>query len=351
MGAVALPPISSTLADPISRNVQVRHHVLDQDDRPSKENIVSVVTVLCGSVPCPPKSINNVRLMDHPTDSIIENSDNIFDPFYHPESSPSPTASPTSDSNSNSVNNNAHMAMNNNQQVLEKPNSNLSRNIGIGISLTIAVLAFTIFCFVRRYKRRRRHLQLSDPDMQSDNSDGNPSPLITPVPTNHASSEGHRLGAIESPPSRHTTMHRYHSDHSTSTMDMSPFASPPPLPSRANSRPEMAQLHRSSRFDPSIARPPLPLRAASHSASQAYNYYPQPPPLVRQSARQRTNTFSDIPADDLPPYVDPIEEALSSANGMDTETTQSPHPTPTESQSNPPPYHAIATPSRAETTH
>ncbi|KAJ2818742.1 hypothetical protein FBU31_005768, partial [Coemansia sp. 'formosensis'] len=50
-------------------------------------------------------------------------------------------------------------------------------------------------------------------------------------------------------------------------------------------------------------RPPPPPPSSRHRV---------PPPLPpRTFQRERADTFSDIPHDDLPPYIDPIEEAMS----------------------------------------
>ncbi|KAJ2116250.1 hypothetical protein IW146_001669 [Coemansia sp. RSA 922] len=65
-----------------------------------------------------------------------------------------------------------------------------------------------------------------------------------------------------------------------------------------------------------------------------------PPPLPpRIFPRERADTFSDIPHDDLPPYVDPIEEAMSANAEAEASTTPAPSHQPC-----PPPYHIVEIP-------
>ncbi|KAJ1719480.1 hypothetical protein LPJ53_005768 [Coemansia erecta] len=82
------------------------------------------------------------------------------------------------------------------------------------------------------------------------------------------------------------------------------LAPPPPLPHRNRS-------YENLRRD--VPAPPLPPRA--------HEYPPALPP------RERSHTFSDIPADDLPPYVDPIEEAMAAVaaaeDGADSDAQNS----------------------------
>ncbi|KAJ2349476.1 hypothetical protein GGH91_000802 [Coemansia sp. RSA 2671] len=92
--------------------------------------------------------------------------------------------------------------------------------------------------------------------------------------------------------------------------------------------------------------PPPPLRSQT----------PLPPPPHQSQAplslpphmtlRERADTFSDIPHDDLPPYVDPIEEAMTAS----TESEASAAPAPSR-QPQPPPYHVVRIPAPAGARH
>ncbi|KAJ1816447.1 hypothetical protein LPJ75_002019 [Coemansia sp. RSA 2598] len=91
---------------------------------------------------------------------------------------------------------------------------------------------------------------------------------------------------------------------------------PPPLPRRAQSD-HISQRQYQHQHQLQNDPPPLPHRNISYQSlapplpPRAHELPPSLPP------RDRSNTFSDIPADDLPPYVDPIEEAMAAANSGD----------------------------------
>ncbi|KAJ1793869.1 hypothetical protein LPJ59_004662 [Coemansia sp. RSA 2399] len=356
------------------------------------ENAVSLVAVLCGLVPCAQNSINNVRLANHSTDSVDETSDKILDPFYHP-ATVSSTSLPEEDSevDDGALDENAPMHVSEGGKELTANNqpNNVGRNAAIGA--TVAVVIFVLFILHIIYKRkRRRRLMLSELDDQSTHSAGSTTFLpISPASAGEAAAGGSTPRDPAQGSYDHTSrvsMHRFNTNQTVSTVAMSPFASPPPpLPTRAgrsHSRPEMVQLPRPSRTrstapgqrrrPPPPPPPPAPYMGgdSSHSTSAnnnnntttaiaaapidtSYNeYYPQPPTLIRQQSlilepgRQRAATFSEIPGDELPPYVDPIEEAMSSAanSAADNDTTSSSsrrHPSPADPRPNPPPYHTI----------
>ncbi|KAJ2860032.1 hypothetical protein GGI22_002825, partial [Coemansia erecta] len=349
------------------------------------ENAVSLVAVLCGLVPCEQHSMNNMRLANHSTDSVDESSDKIFDPFYRPATTSS-TSLPEEDSDDDdALDENApmHVSEGGKELTADDQPSNVGRNAAIGSTVAVVMLVLFILYIIHKRKRRRR-LMLSEQDDRSTHSAGS----TTFLPISPASA-GEAAAGSSTPrdPAQgsynrasRVSMHRFNTDQTVSTIAMSPFASsPPPLPTRpgrSHSRPEMVQLPRPSRAGstaPGQRRrpPPPPPRApymgGSHSTpvnsnssipaaapiDTSYNeYYPQPPTLIRQQSlilepgRQRAATFSEIPGDELPPYVDPIEEAMSSAANSaadnDTSTSSSSrHPLPADPMPNPPPYHTI----------
>ncbi|KAJ2658564.1 hypothetical protein IWW48_003969 [Coemansia sp. RSA 1200] len=308
------------------------------------ENAVSLVAVLCGLVPCMPNSVNNIRLVNQSSDSVDENSDKVFDPFYHPSSSspsvpPPKSTSKEYDSDSEDSFENSPMNAANDDDGKELTTDkrhppNVARNAAIGASVGLVVLVLFILYVVRRRNKRRRRLMLGEGDDLSTHSNGS----TVALPVAHMPGVGgiaNRLSA-----------HRPSADHPTSAATLSPFASPlpPTAASRAGAGPEMVQLPMPSRARSAAAvgrrrRPPPPpptlggiensrgSAAAAAAAAAGDNrthyadqYPPQPPPtlarrasLALDSGRQRAATFSEISGDELPPYIDPIEEAMSSA--------------------------------------
>ncbi|KAJ2518888.1 hypothetical protein H4217_003036 [Coemansia sp. RSA 1939] len=311
---------------------------------PGNENAVSLVAVLCGLVPCMPNSINNIRLVNQSSDSVDENSDKVFDPFYHPSSSSSsgpPPKSTSKDYDSDSEDSFENSPMNaanddgGKELTTDKSHSpNVARNAAIGASVGLVVLVLFILYVVRRRNKRRRRLMLGEGDDLSTHSNGSTAAL----PVAHMPGGGgfaNRLSA-----------HRPSADHPTSAATLSPFASPlpPTAASRASAGPEMVQLPMPSRArsaadvgrrrrrppppppPPTLGRSENPHAAASAAGAgdnrthYADQYPPQPPPtlarrasLALDSGRQRAATFSEISGDELPPYIDPIEEAMTSA--------------------------------------
>ncbi|KAJ2725623.1 hypothetical protein GGI07_001123 [Coemansia sp. Benny D115] len=159
---------------------------------------------------------------------------------------------------------------------------------------------------------------------------------------------------------------------STNTLDVLHFQSPPPppLPHRSRSArqqpPDQAaqqqaqqhprqhqhqqyQQHQQSSAPAPVPPPRMPQRAQSHPVHMYEQHHvPERPPALPPRTpmlppRDRSGTFSDIPADDLPPYVDPIEEAMAaSSNDNAPQHSDTTHASQQQQQQpNPPPYHTI----------
>ncbi|KAJ2457840.1 hypothetical protein GGF42_002434 [Coemansia sp. RSA 2424] len=138
---------------------------------------------------------------------------------------------------------------------------------------------------------------------------------------------------------------------SSVSLAQSRLTSPSSAPYSQTSGPpvEMAQVrfhgsttarHPAASAGPDDGRPSAPMPAATRPRP------PPPPPRLRAAPplpprvlpRERADTFSDIPHDDLPPYVDPIEEAMSATR---SESEASAAPAPASQQPCPPPYHVV----------
>ncbi|KAJ1665760.1 hypothetical protein IW140_003276 [Coemansia sp. RSA 1813] len=395
--SVAPSPITSTFIAIATNHIhvdviEVLEGPLDPDDEfysgidSENENAVSLVAVLCGLVPCEPNSINNVRLANQSTDSADENSDKILDPFYRP--STTPAAAPSSkqeedsdDEGGGDLDENApmHVSEGGKELTADDQPSNVGRNAAIGVTVAVVALVLVILYMIRRRNKRRRRLMLSEQDDQSTHSANSTTFLpISPASVDNTARGSTPRNAAQSTHEHESrvSMHRLNTDQTVSTVAMSPFASPPPpLPSRTNrtnAGPEMVQIPRPSRSRstapgqrrrPPPPPPPPPLQALpplvhtedSHSTTVNNNtpidtyddYYPPPPVLIRRPSlilepgRQRAATFSEISGDELPPYVDPIEEAMSLANAPDNDASASSnhHPFTADPQPNPPPYY------------
>ncbi|KAJ2467576.1 hypothetical protein GGI02_003990 [Coemansia sp. RSA 2322] len=72
----------------------------------------------------------------------------------------------------------------------------------------------------------------------------------------------------------------------------------------------------------------------------AVRVVPPVPPPPRLPPRGRADTFGDNPPDELPPYVDPIEEAMTAAASSAAESMAAAD-LPSAHQPGPPPYHTV----------
>ncbi|KAJ1858766.1 hypothetical protein GGF49_000552 [Coemansia sp. RSA 1853] len=259
-------------------------------------NQVSVVTTLCGTASCDPNSWNN-RFLDRTSRSSDDEDISDLGPLYRPQT--------TTDEEY------VDEAL-----VHDRHTNQYALPIAVAIPVA-AVIAFIVLFSLYRRKRRERQKQIDEnergPYGQLDS--GEPSP---------ATSETFEYN--QQPIARRLDSHVTASSNRTSVFT----AATPPLPYRRSTNLRYMDVRPQSFVVPvQVAEPEEPL----------------PPPTIPDVQRIRANTFSDIPPDDLPPYVDPIEEAMA-----DTE-----RPTSLllarqsqETLHGPPPYDTITIPDRVQ---
>ncbi|KAJ2132295.1 hypothetical protein IW139_003161 [Coemansia sp. RSA 353] len=260
-------------------------------------NQVSVVTTLCGTESCDPNSWNN-RFLDRTSRSSDDEGISDLGPLYRPQTT-------TEEYIDEAIAHDRHT----NQYALP---------IAVAIPIA-AVIAFIVLFSLYRRKRRERQKQIDEgergPYGQLDS--GEPSP---------ATSETFEYN--QQPIARRLNSHVTASSNRTSVFT----AATPPLPYRRSTNLRYMDVRPQSVDVPvRVAEPESPL---------------QPPPTIQPEVQRiRANTFSDIPPDDLPPYVDPIEEAMA-----DTDRPTSLHLArqSQETLHGPPPYDTITIPDRVQ---
>ncbi|KAJ1734339.1 hypothetical protein LPJ61_001119 [Coemansia biformis] len=263
---------------------------------------------MCGTETCATGSWSNIRLVDQSSSSSVDASLDMG-PLYRPDATSDAQATVSGHANSITV------------------------PVSIAFSVAGAVALAVLFALCRRRRRRRRRHQQSAPDPQHDGAPYHvlESPATTP-PSSATSSNWPPVASSET--SRRTASAYYH--------QASPHITPPPLVRRAASHrsPEMVQTQTY------IADAPrnLPIASPLSPAASLPLLPPLPPPLPPRR-RIRATTFSDVAHDDLPPYIDPIDEALASDSPLSPESGNA------ETQPNalsPPAYDDIATPGSVE---
>ncbi|PIA14758.1 hypothetical protein COEREDRAFT_10025 [Coemansia reversa NRRL 1564] len=294
-------------------------------DQPGTDNVVSVVAVLCGTDACMSNTWNNVRFVDQTTST--DNTD--LGPLYRPDST-----------NDDSFSDKKAADMENTENQEDNEHTNIIP-IAIAVPLAAAVLAVVGFVLYWR-KRKKRNPSSHHPGSsygQLESGGTTPTSLVTadssqrfPVARHSSlgrrSNQNYRSSGLSSRLSNVDEvgeMQQVHIPQQVSHL-------PPPLPSDSTRMPPMrSNTHRRR-------SPPPP---------------PPPPPPSAMLQRHRGNTFSDIPPDDLPPYIDPIEEAMAATSGTSSpasatvpshEHEESLHD---DHRQSPPPYHTLSVPSRA----
>ncbi|KAJ2850081.1 hypothetical protein IWW36_002186 [Coemansia brasiliensis] len=282
----------------------------DQTGVPTNANEVSVVAVLCGTESCDPNTWNNFRLIDRTTQSSDDSGATDLGPLYRPQ---------TSSSDEYVDEDLAH----------EKRTNKYATPIAIAIPLA-AVIAFIVLFSL--YQRKRRAKQKASENEENSGpygqlDSGDPSPT-----TSETFNYNHQ------PISRRLTSHATTGSNRTSMFTVA--TPPPPLPYRRS-----AHHHDVSRpqslgpvyYSPLNLNAPAQVQTAENEAP-----LPEQPPPVHTTERIRANTFSDVPSDDLPPYVDPIEEAMAEAGSRPASLHENRHSQ--RIMQSPPPYDTITLP-------
>ncbi|KAJ2701585.1 hypothetical protein FB645_004604 [Coemansia sp. IMI 203386] len=359
--ATAPGPLPGPLPGPTAENpLSYEDYIL------SDPNAVSTVAVLCGSARCPP-------YMRRPQETNIKipGAGNDLSSLSDPASA--------SESQTDEL-----LALASAEK--EKHEEARTRKVvpsAIVASVVAVAILIGVVLWLRKRKRKRKSQRSLQPPMfngyhsnssfsslhsNSSSYPGTPGPIrlhsstsldalmspfaSSPHPPHTPSRAGHQgrqQEMVQMPP---------HSGPGSAAHHFAPTAAspPPPLPRRARSdRPHQHQHDRQHLAPP----PPLPHRNISHHSLGRQVPAPPLPPRAHESPpalplRDRSNTFSDIPADDLPPYVDPIEEAMAAAESSDGASSvaglapiaasafasSQDHGRP-QRQQDPPPYHAI----------
>ncbi|KAJ1833254.1 hypothetical protein LPJ63_002904 [Coemansia sp. RSA 2711] len=277
-------------------------------------NQVSVVAVLCGTAPCDADMWNNFRLIDRSSVSSEDDGSTDLGPLYRPQT----TAEESVDEAL------AH----------DKHTNRYALPIAVAIPVA-AVLAFVVLYSVYRRNRRAKHHKEQGGDEErgpyGQLDSGEPSPATSETFDYNHQPIARRMDSSNTAGSNRTSLFT--------------AATPPPLPYRG-----------SSHYRHSTTPPPLPPR--SPDAVQPPADMPRSPALRTEpdprfqaalepagAQRIRANTFSDVPSDDLPPYVDPIDEALAAASrpaSLDDDRLSR------RATQSPPPYDTITLPDRAQ---
>ncbi|KAI9470172.1 hypothetical protein LPJ78_002637 [Coemansia sp. RSA 989] len=277
----------------------------EQAGVPTNANEVSVVAVLCGTESCDPNTWNGFRLIDRTTQSSDGSDATDLGPLYRPQTS---TTDEQVDEDL------AH----------EKRTNKFATPIAIAIPLA-AVIAFVVLFSL--YRRKRRAKQKASEG--SDNA--GPYGQLESGGTSPATSETFNYN--------HQPIARLTSHATTGSNRTSMFTAatpPPPLPYRRSAHHETS---RPQSLGPAYS--PLSMNAQAQTA-EAEAPLPEQPPPAHTAERIRANTFSDVPSDDLPPYVDPIEEAMAEAGSRPASLHDNRHSQIT--MQSPPPYDTITLP-------
>ncbi|KAJ2808003.1 hypothetical protein H4R20_001049 [Coemansia guatemalensis] len=292
-------------------------------DQPGIDNVVSLVAVLCGTEPCMTNTWNNVRFVDRTSSTDSTDLGPLYRPDSDSEGSPSDNKAADMDE---SQDNEDH------DHISTLP-------IAIAVPLAVLIIAVVVFVFWRkRRKSNQRNRQRGSSYGQLESGGSTPTALVAAD-----SSQRHSV-------TRHSSFgnqRRSNQTYRNSGLSL--------RPSDVYESGEMVQVHSPQ---PTLhSPPPLPpadTRLPPVRSNTRRRRTPPPPPLPpAMSQRQRGNTFSDIPPDDLPPYIDPIEEAMAAGSGTSStvDATLSPHEHDESSHDDnlqsPPPYHTLSVPSRA----
>ncbi|KAJ2715453.1 hypothetical protein H4R19_001196 [Coemansia spiralis] len=267
-----------------------------------QSNPVSVVAVLCGSVHCATESWDSIRFGSWSADDGLDTS--LLSSSYSSSVASSPGGGQS---------------------------KSLATTLSIVLSIVGAVVLTALFTLYYHRRRRRRQRQ-QRPVLELLDDDNAPylpldSAGITPPSTGPPS---------DGPPDRTRDVASHRTD-SARPGQPDPDMPPPPLHRRtAGPRPpEMAQL-------------PAPAPGSPHSLVVASMLARDAPPPLPRRPRPRATTLGDAPHDDLPPYVDPIEEALAGDTPLSPDSDDAALQPDIQS---PPPYYTIATPDRAVFRH
>ncbi|KAJ2356543.1 hypothetical protein IWW50_002645 [Coemansia erecta] len=278
----------------------------DGDFPPLGANHVSVVSTLCGTEACNSNTWNNFRLIDRTSISDDGSDASDLGPLYRPQTT----------SNEEYVDEAA---------VHDKHTNRVALPIAVAIPVA-AVIAFIVLFSV--YRRRRRRTQ-----EKHGNDDGERGPygLLDSGEPSPAASETFQYN--HQPIAQRLDSHLTTASNRTSLFTAT--TPPPPLPYR-----------RSTHMRHIDAPRPRP-RSFDAPAAQAAE--PEPPlsplPIPQPEAQRiRANTFSDVSADDLPPYIDPIEEAMATSRPASLQERRHSRAT----MQSPPPYDTLTLPERAQ---
>ncbi|KAJ2451288.1 hypothetical protein EV183_003697 [Coemansia sp. RSA 2336] len=275
---------------------------------PTNANEVSVVAVLCGTDSCDPNTWNGLRLMDRTTLSSDDSDATDLGPLYRPQTS---TTEEQVDEDL------AH----------EKRTNKFATPIAIAIPLA-AVIAFIIWFSLYRRKRRAKQKASEGGD------DAGPYGQLESGDTSPATSETFNYNQQ---PITRLTSHTTAGSNRTSMFTVA--TPPPPLPYRRSAHHEAS---RPQSLGP-VYYSPLNMNApAQAQTAEAEAPLPEQPQPAHTTERIRTNTFSDVPSDDLPPYVDPIEEAMAETGSRPASLHDHRHSQTT--MQSPPPYDTITLP-------
>ncbi|KAJ2160385.1 hypothetical protein GGF46_002275 [Coemansia sp. RSA 552] len=281
----------------------------------SNGNDVSVVAILCGTGTCEPEPWNNFRLADRPTFTSDSESTDLG-PLYRP-------TSPSEDDFDDGV------------------SSRPAYVLPVAIAIPLAVVvAFAVLFTIYRHNKKVRQKRLDDdrgPYGQLDSGQSSPA-ISAPTIERLNSSSG------TTDPSNRASV------FSARTLQTPPPVGPrPPELSRANvsstystysSAAASVNVPVANLLSPTEPTRPPSIRPPAHDHVQQLQQL--------QQQRVRANTFSDVPSDELPPYIDPIQEAMAdSDHSPDTPHSSEPH----AGMLSPPPYDTITLPERAETQH
>ncbi|KAJ2064880.1 hypothetical protein GGI17_000687 [Coemansia sp. S146] len=220
--------------------------------------------------------------------------------------------------------------------------SSTSRAIPSAIAVVVFLVIATLVYKCVRKRRKKKRLQKGALRLNSEASGGSSLPA---TPSSLSGAGGIYLG-------------QSHSSQSSVSLAQSRLQSPMTPHSLVNGTPvEMRQMHSTltQHSMSSLGTDDSQLTVPMAAAVTRHRPPPPPPPLPasqprvppplppRMLPRERADTFSDIPHDDLPPYVDPIEEAMSASSEAEASTTPAPSHQPC-----PPPYHIVEIPEPAE---
>ncbi|KAJ2864206.1 hypothetical protein GGH94_003070 [Coemansia aciculifera] len=222
-----------------------------------------------------------------------------------------------------------------------------SRAIPSAIAVVVFLVIVALVYKCVRKRRKKKRLQEGALRLNSEVSGGSSLPA---TPSSLSGAGGIYLG-------------QSHSSQSSVSLAQSRLQSPMTPHSLVNGTPaEMRQIrstltqHSMSSLGTDDSQLTVPMAAAVTRHRPPPPPPPPPPPLPaspprvppplppRMFPRERADTFSDIPHDDLPPYVDPIEEAMSANSEAEASTTPAPSHQPC-----PPPYHIVEMPEPPET--